>query len=288
MLSITEQLKNELNSTSFELEYDDEENGIIALTTKNVQKVETMLRYNPDYPQFIDLGNLKYKNEFENYLQQKYDKEQNFVKKYLINKGKYEDTKNIKYEYSSVYYIKALENHKEMYSYLILIILRKINSENSTRVSLEDIGQIAYKIVNKYSDYNKLVDALKEPSKSPKNCNYELIRIFCEGLQKRYLSLATKFCHYVSFDLFYGTDDADLYSIYDEVVNNSLKKYTDKYNIEFDKKELANLENWDEIRNYYCNYQEVIKRIIESYGKSTEIISRNGFDHLIWYSNKKI
>ena len=286
MLSIKDQLKNELNSTSFELEFDDEANGIIALTTENVQKVETMLRYNPDYPQFIDIENLKYENEFEKYIEKKYDNEKKLMDKYLSKN--YKDTKNNKYEYSSVYYIKALKKYKDMYSYLILIILRKINSENSTRVSLEDIGQIAYKIVNKYSDYNKLVDALKEPSKSPKNCNYELIRIFCEGLQKRYLSLATKFCHYVSFDLFYGTDDADLYSIYDEVVNNSLKKYTDKFNIEFDKKELANLENWDEIRNYYCNYQEVIKRIIESYGKSTEIISRNGFDHLIWYSNKKI
>ncbi len=290
MPSIIKQLNDELNHTSFELEFDDEDNGIIALTTENVQKVETMLRYNPDYPQFIDLKNLKKEDEFKKYLDEKYDKEKNFVNKYLINKEKYEDTKNIKYEYSSVYYIKALVDYKsdkDKYTYLILLILRKINSENNTRVSLNDIGQIACKIVDKYSDYDKLADALKEPSKKTKECNYELIKIFCEGLQKRYLSLATKFCHYVSFVLFYGTNYADLYSIYDEVVNNSLPKYTNKYNIEFEKKELTNLKDWDEILDYYRKYQEVIKKVIESYGKGSKIISRNGFDHLIWYSNKK-
>ncbi len=309
MPSIKDPLNDELNINSFELEFDDKENGIIALTTENVQKVETMLRYNPDYPQFIDLKNLNKETKFEGYLDEKYKEE---LGKHLKDNNtkvedlieiykKYNDIKNIKYEYSSVYYIKALkkykthEDNKYMYPYLILLILRKINSENSTRVSLNDIGKIACKIVDKYSDYDKLADALKEPSKNSEECNYELIKIFCEGLQKRYLSLATKFCHYVSFVLFYDTDDkddcdakyADLYSIYDEVVNSSLKKYTDKYNIEFEKKELTNLKDWDEILDYYRKYQEVIKKVIESYGKGSKIISRNGFDHLIWYSNKK-
>lgn len=84
------------------------------------------------------------------------------------------------------------------------------------------------------------------------------------------LSFASKFVHYACFYLF---DDyrRDNFSIYDKVLNKALPIYIKKYN----------LNNYDP--KSYRSYYYCIEMIIKSCG---EQLSRNGFDHLVWYYYK--
>ena len=268
-----EQLENELNYTTFNLDIvdkDSKNNNLIALTTLNVQKVETMLRYNPDYPQFFDYNLLN---------------NSNYVNDIIVNVEEERNNKKDDLEYPSFYYIKALEKFKDndketgTYEYYIKAILRRINSENSTRASKYDITTIAGEIACKF-EYSELIENLKKPNKE-----YKIIEYICMKGKNRNLSLATKFCHYMSFILFFGTNYADTYSIYDSVVNDNLNSYASHLKIEsnYNSQELKNLQKneWKEIKNSYIKYQETINKIITKAN-----ISRNGFDHLVWYSNK--
>ena len=63
----------------------------------------------------------------------------------------------------------------------------------------------------------------------------------------------------------------DNYSIYDSIVSKALPSYMERYGIE--KKRITT----------YAEYQEAIDEAIK---KSKSGISRNGFDHLLWYCYK--
>ena len=86
------------------------------------------------------------------------------------------------------------------------------------------------------------------------------------------VSFASKFCHYACFYVFEGTEYQDNYSIYDGILRTVLPLYLDYYNIE----PLFDL-------NDYKQYRMAVDRIRES---SKIEISRNGFDHLLWYYHK--
>ena len=86
------------------------------------------------------------------------------------------------------------------------------------------------------------------------------------------LSFASEFAHYACFYLFYEDDKRrDNYSIYDNVLNKTLPIYIKKYN----------LSRYD--YSSYSSYYNCIGEIIKSSG---EPLSRNGFDHLLWYYYK--
>ena len=56
---MNDKLKKELEiKKEYELKYIPH-TKLIELSLENVQKVETMLRYNPDYPQFVDINAYK-------------------------------------------------------------------------------------------------------------------------------------------------------------------------------------------------------------------------------------
>ena len=268
-----EKLENELNYTNFNLEFN---NKLIVLTSLNVQKVETMLRYNPDYPQFFDYNLLNDSNYVNNIIEKvKFEKEKK--------------NKKAEFEYPSFYYIKALEkNHNDPdFKYYIEAILRRINSENSTRASKDDITKIADEIVKQINkkcenDNTKAYDTLINELKN-QNKEYKIIKYIWEKGSKHYLSLATKFCHYMSFILFFGTEDADTYSIFDSVLKDNLKYYANPLGVDlkYTPQDFKS-KKWEVIRDSYDKYQKTIAEIIEKVN-----ISRNGFDHLVWYSNKK-
>ena len=91
--------------------------------------------------------------------------------------------------------------------------------------------------------------------------------------QRHNISFASKFCHYLCFWLFENEPEADNYSIYDSFVRNKLPDYIEHYKI--DRKGI-NLDD-------YKDYRFIIIQILE---KSGNKISRNGFDHLLWYYYK--
>ena len=92
------------------------------------------------------------------------------------------------------------------------------------------------------------------------------------------ISFASKFCHYACFYIFKGEDAQDNFSIYDRVVAKVLPYYLEYWKItDVDQKKLKfNKKNLDE----YKEYSKAIDKVIEASGSQ---ISRNGFDHLLWY-----
>lgn len=114
----------------------------------------------------------------------------------------------------------------------------------------------------KKTDFSKdnktLIDILSEPTKLENNG------------KRRHLSFASKFCHYSCYHLFNGQKEQDNYSIYDRYVREALRYYLDKYKIDLKISD----------KSSYKEYQDAIDKVIE---KSKANISRNGFDHLVWY-----
>ena len=120
--------------------------------------------------------------------------------------------------------------------------------------------------------------------KDPVGTDYKLLNLLAEktipkGRSKkgnkrvgRYnLSFASKFCHYSCFYLFPGRKEQDNYSIYDSVLRKAIPQYAEYYGLKI--RDLSD----------YCEYQRTIDEIIK---KSNSKISRNGFDHLLWYCYK--
>lgn len=87
------------------------------------------------------------------------------------------------------------------------------------------------------------------------------------------IAFATKFCHYVCFYVFEGQPEQDNFSIYDNVVAGILPYYAIKYKIDYKKVDFKK----------YSQYIGLVDEIIRRSGSN---ISRNGFDHLLWYYYK--
>ena len=85
-------------------------------------------------------------------------------------------------------------------------------------------------------------------------------------------------CYY----LFAKKKQQDNFSIYDSVVAGILGKYAVQYNIykcgnaPYEQKDFSNYKQ-------YAIYSDVIDKIR---AVVPDNISRNGFDHLLWYANK--
>lgn len=252
-------IQNEFEEAKkYMIEIDDRINTIVKITPKNVAKVEAMIKNDSAYLRSGD------KN----------------AKPQTSNKG------NINYTGSSAYWIiqlkdilingKKISSAEYTYEKCIQESINAIDRENSTHLNADSVGrkEILNRIVK--IEKHKLITLLKEPDKN----NYELIRKISEKTsgQRENFSFATKFCHYMCFYLFEGSQEQDNFSIYDGVLVNALPKYCKKYNIKFNKKE---------IRKNYKTYLNIIDKIREkAHQEYGEWISRNGFDHLVWYFHK--
>lgn len=152
-----------------------------------------------------------------------------------------------------------------------------IDIENSTHLNADKVGrkEISARILKVYKA-GKLFDLLKNPGEE-----YALLNIIAEKTNpndkcihgRTNLSFASKFCHYASFFIFEGKKEQDNYSIWDSILRKAIPLYLDYYDMNLKEYNLMN----------YCDYQRAIADIIV---KSGERISRNGFDHLLWYYYK--
>ena len=170
------------------------------------------------------------------------------------------------------------ENRKKPNEYrrLITEIVERLDKENSTHLNSDGVGRedITNRIVS--IKKKKLLEYLRDPE----GTNFELIDIIAEKTiptdkvhhGRINLSFASKFCHYMCLQFFDGYREQDNYSIYDSVICRTLPKYVKHYNL----KE-RNLKN-------YREYIKTIDDVIKSARTDCDgTISRNGFDHLIWY-----
>lgn len=160
---------------------------------------------------------------------------------------------------------------KEEYKELIMSTVIAIDNENSTHLNSDKVGrsEITERLLS--LSKSEMIRCLK----NPKETNYRLFYMLEKDTSKNRNnpSFASKFCHYMCFYMFRGNKEQDNFSIYDSVVRNALPAYAKYYGIEINKKDLTD----------YLYYQTKIDAIIK---KSGAKISRNGFDHLIWYTCK--
>lgn len=190
---------------------------------------------------------------------------------------------NKKYHGSTAYWFNKLRPYlldnetisDDKYLELIRNTIIAIDSENSTHLNSDGVGreEISERIV--LIPKQELIHYLKYP----KQTVYSLIKTISEETHpkdnkhksRRNPSFASKFCHYACLHLFEGQPEQDNYSIYDSILKENLPKY-----LKFYKVQTPNFNNYDE-------YQYAIDEVIR---KSKSNISRNGFDHIIWYYYK--
>ncbi len=155
----------------------------------------------------------------------------------------------------------------------LMKVCETINSENSTHLRNYEKVEICEVIMSDCKTIDSFKSKLQDHS-------YPLIKLI-RGLKGRQVenekklirdnySFATKFCHYACYYIFKEDKDRDLYPIYDSVLVDYIKQREEYKNS--DKKDL----------NDYKNYVSIIDSIIEY----DEKISHNGFDHLIWLTNR--
>ena len=232
---------------------------IVELTLDNVARVEAMIQNDSAYIRAFD----------KNAGPKRYPKKQ---------------TEEFKYGGSTAYWVMQLKNilidgrptSDDNYSFedTVKYLVASIDRENSTHLNADGNGrtEICNRIVE---NKDNLIEWLKNQNKE-----YEIINRICEKTSgdkgRKNLSFASKFAHYAAFYLFEGTEFQDGFSIYDGILIRALPKYLKALSVK--------------AKNYeknYKNYQNAIDSIIsEAEQQYKERISRNGFDHLIWYYHK--
>ena len=157
----------------------------------------------------------------------------------------------------------------------LLELLSRLNKENSTRVSGNDLEAMRDIIVD------DLISVLSKLEKS----DYSIISTIISKCDKTPFSFATKFCHYACMFLLDG-EERDNFPIFDVVMRKNLGKYSETWEnayIEGKKSYLKNVEGYSSLSSI-----QLIK-MYESYAKAiSELakmnnVSKTGVEQLIWY-----
>lgn len=162
----------------------------------------------------------------------------------------------------------------EYYDDVLSNAIHAVDRDNSTHLNADGVGRDEMLDRIKKIPRPQLVEYLKYPRES----KYHLINVLSQATHPKdskykprtNLSFASKFCHYACFYLFEGEPAQDNYSIYDNVVLRVLPRYCDYYKVSKPRS----------FARDYLVYQTTIDEIINAAGGH---ISRNGFDHLLWY-----
>ena len=301
----------------------DEKNSLIKLSINNIWKVNAMLKENSRYTidknedmippdsKFVNcyLKNFIYNKNKE--VEEKYQKKACGSTSWWVKQLKSISDNNE-------------EQYKIIIAGLIHDIDRMNSTHLNANKNKKKNGRyLVFKILTEnYNNKSKLINGLIDENKMPL---IKLISQKVDNGKKNF-SFATKFCHYLSWNYF-DDDNKDMYSIYDRVVSNSLPKYLETYKdnqeildyLEDTRKKLENLnenivkkyfnndktvkenfyknffsepfykksDNEDATVIFYQIYRNAIDKIREISAKDGDLISRNAFDHLLWYGNKK-
>lgn len=221
---------------------------LAALTLDNVAKVEAMIQNDAAYLNAVDKNSKPDKN------------------------GRGGSTAYCMCELRN--YINSNQKDTKRYREIIFNAVCAVDRDNSTHLNADDVGrnEITDRICGISLEY--LIDYLQRPHET----KYKLFEIIAEQTHPKdkkhkprtNKSFASKFCHYACFYLFENKPEQDNYSIYDSVVKKALPLYAKYYEIKIKE---YNLED-------YVDYSKIIEKILEMSGNN---ISKNGFDHLLWY-----
>lgn len=255
---------------------------LVAITRRNVAIVEAMIRNDSAYMHSNDV-NAKIMHQKANGTP--YSRSTHADWEYRVK----QEYPHIKYGGSCAYWCDKLKNYllygkqDPVYSYeeIIYYVISAIDRENSTHLNADGVGRL--EITKRILEIQP--QDLKNRLKDPKSDNYELIKEISNPTHpdanhkpRENYSFATKFCHYVSFYLFEDADEQDNFSIYDNVVEKALLKYTKRYGFDYKASDFKK----------YAKFLKAIEDVIDA-SKNTDggdDVSRNGFDHLLWYYYK--
>ena len=169
----------------------------------------------------------------------------------------------------------ALENNcNEDLRNIISHVVIAVDKENCTHINSDGVErkQLTNRSMEKVKSLNEILSNID----SDLTFIEEIAAIICDvdikHKARTNLSFANKYAHYACFYLFDEDEPRrDNFSIYDNVLNKALPINIKKYNlVGFNP-------------NSYSSYYNCIGEIIKACG---EDLSRNGFDHLIWYFYK--
>ncbi|MGM9745647.1 MAG: hypothetical protein ACI30H_01605 [Paludibacteraceae bacterium] len=196
----------------------------------------------------------------------------------IRNNSRYAGKNNQSATYWLEEFAKALKGQptQESYEKIVFEVVSGIDRTNTTHINADGVGreELTNRIIS--IDKEKLYQYLRNPTKD----DYELIKILSKKTTpenpkhaRSNYSFATKFCHYTAFTLFKGETEQDNFSIYDSIVARNIGKYANYYGIKMP----------NDIGRNYNSFITLVDAIIKASGDK---ISRNGFDHLLWYINK--
>ena len=199
-------------------------------------------------------------------------------------KPTYNSNNETKYGGSTAYWMTQLKNFlndklDSGYSYKEILegAVASVDRENSTHLNADKCGrkEITERLCE--FDHTEFIECLKNPEYKDMKLIQEISRKTSAKQNARTNpSFASKFCHYACFYIFEGTEYQDNYSIYDGILRKVLPLYLDYYKIEGS----YDLNNY---REYRMAVDKIREKVREKYGIE---ISRNGFDHLLWYYHK--
>ena len=168
------------------------------------------------------------------------------------------------------------------------ILLQQINAvdrENSTHLHVDDA----------ITDITKVISEIENLENKLKTRDFRIVDDIATASKRKNYSFATKFCAYACRFCFDEPYD-DNYSIYDKVVAQVIPYYALRYCGNRDYYIRPKRKNCYYKSKYpdaiggedgYKNYSNLIDSIIEAgYGKTGYRLSRNQFDHILWYANK--
>ena len=244
----TIQLEKE-SSKKYLLEKDTDD--LVALTSDNVARVEAMISSDSNYLKSED--------------------------KTAEPHGSYGGSTAFWMSELKKYLISGSEKSKYSYKEVVLEAVSAVDRENNTHINADGVGrnELSDRIASLLKD--DLVTLLKDPAPE-----YKLVSILSKKTHplgnkmraRENYSFATKFCHYACMYVFEGSKEQDNFSIYDYVISSVLPLYITKY-LKISSKKSDFLK--------YGEYIDIIDKIIK---KSGGKISRNGFDHILWYYYK--
>lgn len=220
---------------------------LVELTQRNVALIEAMISNDSDYMKEADKDKGK-TNKYRGSVA------------YWMNKLKKELEKD------------SLQSKGTHYKDIIGEVVYAVDRSNSTHLNADGVGikEITERIYN--IPKSKLLEFLRFPD----NAELKLIDIIAKKTHpteknkkaRANISFASKFCQEACFWMFENTKYQDNFSKYDNVLKKVVPLYAKHYGVA-----CAKLDN-------YSNYRNVIDAILK---KSGNKISRNGFDHLLWY-----
>ncbi len=165
------------------------------------------------------------------------------------------------------------------YNQLIGHIVAAVDRENSTHLNSDKCGRKNVTDRLKKFTFQDIINLLKN-----KNGKFELLEKIAfppkGNDEKDHFSYASKLCHSLCIELLKGTTCEDTYCKYDNVIAKVLPLYYKEY-----CGKIIKLSDYEKQYSKYIQYVDEIRQAAQKrFGGN--LISRNGFDHLIWYSHK--